>query len=112
MCLDSYYIVFTEPKSSAWYLKLLKKGFGHCYAVRAEGDKLLKFESGHRVVRVDLVELDYISKESTIVKCQAKARTSRFMINTCVGFVKFILGVDGCSLTPYQLYKRLKNELI
>ena len=53
-------------------------------------------------------------KLDEVIIVKAKRRQSRrnlFMLNTCVGHAKQILGInDPLILTPYQLYVRLKHE--
>ena len=40
------------------------------------------------------------------------ARRWLFMLNTCVGYTKQVLGINNpFILTPYQLYRYLKHEI-
>jgi len=109
MFSDSIYICFREAERKAWYLKLLKKGFSHCFALTNDRGYGVKYESGEGLTRVDIVS-DYAeyTKDCIIVRIDIKPRKRTIMLNSCVGFVKFIAGIGGLSLTPYQLYKRVK----
>lgn len=46
-----------------------------------------------------------------VIKAKRKqCKRNLFMLNTCVGHAKQILGINNpLILTPYQLYKRLKQ---
>jgi hypothetical protein len=57
------------------------------------------------------VDLFTIDRQMDIVKIDRKtARQSLFMLNTCVGHVKQILGINRPFIwTPFQLYKYLEK---
>lgn len=55
----------------------------------------------------DVVENDIIVK--AVIR---EPRRCLFMLNTCVGHTKQILGINNpFILTPYQLYRYLRNEI-
>jgi len=69
---------------------------------------------GKSMQYVDLFTIDRQPdkiEEVIIVKINRKtARQSLFMLNTCVGHVKQILGINRPFIwTPYQLYKYLEK---
>jgi len=108
MYSDSFYIVFKEAERKRWYLKLLRKNFSHCFVLSNDKGKWIKYESGDGVSRVDIVSnYDECTNDCIIVKIESTERKRMMMLNTCVGFVKFITGIGGLALTPYQLYKRV-----
>lgn len=55
----------------------------------------------------DVVENDIIVK--AVIR---EPRRWLFMLNTCVGHTKQVLGINNpFILTPYQLYRYLRNEI-
>lgn len=105
---DIYYAVFVEAERRYWYLRWLKKGFSHCYILRADGGKWLKYETGHGVTRVDVIaRYEKPSKDCIMIKITARKATKWILFNTCVSLIKMITGRGGLAITPYQLYKRL-----
>lgn len=90
-------------------MRYLKKGFSHCFAISVSNGQYVKYESGHGVTRVDCFEdFEHLLKNCIIVKCNGKESSGLFYVNTCVGFVKAIVGITGLSFTPYQLYKKIR----
>ena len=53
-----------------------------------------------------------LDENVVVVKVKAKqTKQGLFMLNTCVGHTKQILGINNpFILTPWQLLKRLKHE--
>lgn len=100
--------MFTEADRCLWYMRWLKKGFSHCYILRADGGNWLKYESGHGVMRVDILpNYEKPTKDRIMVKVKAVERKKWVLINSCVSMVKLITGV-GSGITPYQLYKSIR----
>lgn len=55
----------------------------------------------------DVIENDIIVK--AVIR---EPRRWLFMLNTCVGYTKQVLGINNpFILTPYQLYRYLKHEI-
>jgi len=54
-----------------------------------------------------------VIENGIIVKAVIRdARRWLFMLNTCVGYTKQVLGINNpFILTPYQLYRYLKHEI-
>ena len=109
MFSDVYYVVFREAERKRWYLKLLKKNFSHCFVLTNDKGNWVKYESGDGIARVDIVSnyADH-TNDCIIVRIETEKQKRTMMLNSCVGFAKFIIGCGGLSLTPYQLYKRIK----
>lgn len=113
MSSDDMYIVFKEAERPLWWMRWLKDGFSHCFVIRADGNKWLKYESGHGVTRIDSVNhYATLIENGIIVKIQAVERKRWVSLNTCVGFTKLITGIRSWSLTPYQLFKKVHNGSI
>lgn len=109
MCSEILYICFKEAKRPRWYMRFLKKGFSHCYAVGVSNGQYVKYECGHGVTRIDCFDyLGDLLKDCTIVKYHSKRTNRLFYINSCVGFVKAVAGIDCKAITPYQLYKSIR----
>jgi hypothetical protein len=105
------YIVFTND-SGHWWSRFLHPFIKHCYLMIADRGRWLIY--GKSMHYVDLFTIDRQPdkiEEVIIVKIDRKtARQSLFMLNTCVGHVKQILGINRPFIwTPYQLYKYLEK---
>ena len=120
------YVVF-EDNTSLWWLKILKKGFRHCYLLlQTEEDEVSWLEinpmSNQVVVKKhrSILGIPYINhikrqkKNAKIVRVeikQAPLKCAPIGIFSCVEFVKRVLGIHQKSIiTPYQLYKFLYNN--
>lgn len=122
-CTDQkIWVVFTGKTDIVW-LHFLKPGFRHCYALLNDGKKWMSIDplSSYTDIQIyhhiapsfDLPS--WLSNQghkviqSRISKSKIKSMPP--MIFTCVEAVKRILGVRNFKiLTPWQLYKYLKNE--
>jgi len=105
---SDYYIVFTEANKRYWYMRWLKKGFSHCFVLKADRGVWIKCDAGHGELTTDVIkDCDKLLENCIIVKINSKPRKKWIMLNTCVSMVKLITGLSGWSLTPYQLYKRI-----
>lgn len=107
---DIGYICFTEAERPVWWMRWLKKGFSHCFILIPHNGLWVKYEHGHGVTRIDIVDnVTDIVERCTIVKYEFSGKRSGLMILSCVGFVKAVAGISGLSLTPYQLYRRISS---
>ena len=107
------YVIF-EDDSGHWYSNWLKKGIRHCYVVVPSIDCCIVHS--RTTANFDLfneIDINGIIGPNAIVmgyKQKPSAR-SLFMLNTCVGHTKQLLGINKPFIwTPYQLYKYLRNE--
>jgi hypothetical protein len=115
-------VCFGESGPSLWWMRLLKKGFRHCFVALHDGwrwiiiDPLL-----HRTyVAVPPVDngfdLAAQLRENgyTVVACEVLApplKMAPIAISTCVEGVKRVLGIHNLWIvTPWQLYKMLIGE--
>ncbi len=106
------YVVFQDDLSN-WWSPFLKKGIRHCYVVKPDRDKLIvcgkstnvydlyTIDTKNGIIGEDCYVLDYTPK---------KRKQCLFMLNTCVGHTKQILGINKPFIwTPYQLLKYLRK---
>ena len=58
-------------------------------------------------------DVTQVVENDIIVKAVIReSRRSLFMLNTCVGHTKKVLGISNpFILTPYQLYRYLRHEI-
>lgn len=114
------WVVFSGRADLVW-LRLLRPGFRHCFAILYDGCNWITFDPlanytditvlhlpsdfdlpgwlamrGYRVIRAPL--------------CRRVAKPAPVMVFNCVEAVKRLLGLHKRSiLTPYQLYRYLKR---
>lgn len=99
------------------FLFWLKPGFVHCFVLLKSRSGWVKVETRYGVVRVtqlgefDDVVAHYRDQGATVVDTTVtgEASLSPFVVRTCVGLVKSMLGIRSFSLTPWQLYKHLRK---
>lgn len=104
------YVCFTEAERPHWWMIFLKQGFSHCFVIEPYYDKWIKYEYGHGAARVDvLTDFDDLRKRCIIVPAKRQKVRGLTRLNTCVGFVKSIIGDNSLCLTPFQLFRRLVN---
>jgi hypothetical protein len=107
------YVVF-EDDENRWWSFFLKKGIRHCYLIKptpndyivygksAKGFDLFTVKDEKSIIDDIYAIKSYIPKE---------CKRSLFMLNTCVGHTKQILGINNpFILTPYQLLKHLRKQ--
>lgn len=122
--ISEVYVVF-EDSDSLWWLRFLKKGFRHCYILLTSRENNLMILLNPRSNKTDVqlfsncdtdeaIRLFATEKEHTILRvhlAQTPLKCAPIMFFTCVEFVKRILGIHDFSIiTPYQLYKKIKNS--
>jgi hypothetical protein len=117
------WVVFTD-EARIWWLRWLRPGFRHCFAILNDSDHWLAVEplascmevtvlpspadfnlpewlrgQGHRVVEAALQRKMY--------------HAAPFAILNCVEVVKRLLGIRApWILTPYQLYRHLQQQFL
>ncbi len=116
------YVVFVD-NTSLWWLKILKKGFRHCYVLFEVDEKgnWLELNPMSNQILINMYEynpeFDYISylasqKQALCVPVNiacSPLKPAPIMAFTCVEFVKRILGIhDRKVFTPHQLYKKIQ----
>ena len=109
MCSEVY-VIFKDDTSN-WWSPLLKKGIRHCYVVKPDRNKLIvcgKSTNDYDLYTID-AKNDIIGKDLLVLSYKPKkCKRGLFMLNTCVGHTKQILGINKPFIwTPYQLLKYL-----
>jgi|TARA_R100000805_G_C3507517_1_gene35056 hypothetical protein len=110
--ISKVFVIFEDDKTN-WWSWLLKKGCRHCYLVkpspngyiihgkRQEGFDLFTVKDQDSIIQDIFAIVDYVPVEK---------KRSLFMLNTCVGHIKQMLGIDNpFILTPYQLLKHMRK---
>ncbi|MDR1025961.1 MAG: hypothetical protein LBL47_01050 [Lactobacillus sp.] len=120
----SIYVVF-EDNTTLSYLKLLKRGFRHCYVLlNIEGtNNWLELNPASNQLIFNYIEFpddyDYIyalGKKDMVSICEVPInlpiyKPAPLWFFTCVEFAKRSLGLHKAYIfTPYQLYKYLKRK--
>jgi hypothetical protein len=105
------YVVFTGDDGH-WWSPFLHPVIKHCYILVPDRGRWIIYGKSEQYF--DLFTLDdqpFKLEQVIVVKAERKQiKRGLFMLNTCVGHAKQILGInDPFILTPYQLYKRLKH---
>jgi hypothetical protein len=106
------YVVFKDDASN-WWSPFLKKGIRHCFVVKPDKDKLIV--CGKSTNDYDLYTIDPkngIIGEDLLILSYTPIKSKRFlfMLNTCVGHTKQILGINKPFIwTPYQLLKYMRK---
>ncbi len=106
------YVVFKDDESNRWS-PFLKKGIRHCFVVKPDKDKLIV--CGKSTKDYDLYTIDPkngIIGEDLLILSYTPIKSKRFlfMLNTCVGHTKQILGINKAFIwTPYQLLKYMRK---
>lgn len=113
-----HYVVFCD--SQAPELRLLKKGWRHCYIIRDDGLVWSVIQGGRSNLDVSYwlkterpTVADMAGDCTAILPAPINTDQSRIMhgfnLISCVGIVKYIIGLrKGNIITPYQLYRYLK----
>ena len=107
------YIVF-EDDSEHWWSKLLKKGIRHCFLIKPVPNSYIIYGKSAKSFDLftvsdqkSIIEGNYIIESYVPKEC----KRSLFMLNTCVGAVKQVVGINKPFIwTPYQLYRYLEKQ--
>lgn len=114
------WVVFTGQTDLPW-LKILKKGFRHCYILLNDGKHWICIDplSNYMEVNVQNVPCDFDlaqwmrKRGHTIIAADIthKEKQAPWMLFSCVEAVKRVLGIHSCFIiTPWQLYKHLRHR--
>lgn len=120
-CYARAFVVF-EKETNIKFLRILKKGFRHCFIVIRQKDGWLEinplsnrllvvFHADKTIKKVPYFLID--KNKFLFVEAEVQAAPpccAPLFFFTCVEFVKHFLGIhDFFIMTPYQLYKKIKN---
>lgn len=115
-------LVVFQDEVSLWWLRVLKKGFRHCYIlIPLEGNSYLEINPMSNRLFINIYNFpkgyDYVAilegkgKRVCETDIPEIPPFSAFPIGvfTCVEFVKRVLGIQSrMVVTPYELYKKIK----
>ena len=106
------YVAFTDDDRH-WWSPFLHPTIRHCFVIKAENGRWLvhsKTTKGVEMYTTDSVT-DIIESGIIVKAVTSEPRRSLFMLNTCVGHTKQMLGISNpLILTPYQLYRHLRDQ--
>ena len=111
-------VVFDDRIEICW-LRLLKPGFRHCFAVVDDRGVWVVYEARSNLTAVQTFDGDdpagwYRGQGHTVVETRVRAPVPRAMPwapFTCVEAVKRVIGLRaGAVWTPWQLYRTLSKE--
>lgn len=120
--ISEVYVVFVD-NTSLWWLRLLKKGFRHCYLVLkiAESGIWMEINPMSNQIILNIYEylpdfdyISYLSHEKNLKICPMKIKpaplkSAPICLFTCVEMVKRFLGIHEHFIhTPHQLYTFLQ----
>lgn len=114
------WVVFSGQADLPW-LKILKKGYRHCYVILNDGKHWICIDplSNYMDVNVQTVPQDFNlplwmrNRGHIILSAPIKHlnKQAPWMPFTCVEAVKRVLGIhNGFIFTPWQLYRHLKKS--
>tara|TARA_B100001179_G_C18564594_1_gene392178 strand:+ start:564 stop:986 length:423 start_codon:yes stop_codon:yes gene_type:complete len=118
---ERMWVVFSGH-SELKILHFLKKGFRHCFVVLNDGKNWITFDplSHHTEIVVQKLPFSFdligwlTAKDYKILPANPNYKRTKpapLMLFTCVEAVKRVLGIhDRYIITPYQLYKFLKQN--
>lgn len=113
------WVIFTN-KVDHWLARLLKKGFRHCLILVQTEREWYYIDLASNYLDIQVLPIpqsfpyaDWLQNESELILVESD-RTYEGQIAlglyTCVTMVKQFLGIRSpLTLTPYQLYKKLKK---
>lgn len=111
-------VFFTEPTGAAWWARVLRPGFRHCYALSwyADQERWVEFNPSRTgtVIRLWREEeiaprLARLLDEASVV-LRVASRSNRLnapLFAFCTAEVKALLGVRSWAWTPFGLYRVL-----
>lgn len=108
--------------TNVWILRILKRGFRHCFVVLQRNRKWIICSPFFDYLYIDIIEECteeelsswYESQGFTVIKTQTiqpSYKLAPVRVLTCVEVVKRVLGVRARWInTPFQLYRYLVSE--
>lgn len=107
------FVVF-KKENNHWLSCLLHSDIRHCLVIQPSLGKYVVHEKSRgklRVYNVDSINDIIGPTDITVGYMRKDAEDSLFMLNTCVGHTKKMLGINKPFVwTPYQLFKLIKHK--
>lgn len=110
---ESWTVVW-EPSDHFLARWVLKKGFGHLWAAKRQGDGWLLVNPSYSHIQVAVVTPECMAdqmqgKVKWSVPVEQGERIRPMGLQTCTEVIKGLLGIrDMRVLTPYQLYRKVR----
>lgn len=104
------YLLFTDDNKH-WISKFLHPQINHVEAVVVDGKSIISYAKRYDSVQLlSIKDIGDIISEGYLFKVKPKDKSNGlFMLNTCVGHVKQLLGIRKPFIwTPWQLFKYLR----
>lgn len=115
------WVIFTGKTDIAW-LRFLKPGFRHCFAILEDCDKWVTYDplAAHTDIQINErddthipLPLIFHEQGETVLPATVKrghVKTAPIMPYSCVEAIKRLIGIHKRTIiTPYQLYQYLKE---
>lgn len=115
------WVVFSGETDIAW-LKCLKQGFRHCFAVLLQRGQWVTLDPMSNQMHLDVQPIDaafdlpqWLSERGhnvvPVVQQSVPQQVAPFMPFTCVEAVKRLIGLHSWTvITPWQLYKAINDD--
>ena len=113
-----WFVAFVDARS-AWYHRFLKRGFRHVFAFgyQPSAGRWLLYDLGFegtnlRILRgaeVDALATTVANEGGRVLRAQVQdcfVGQPR-LLASCVTAIAHLLGLPGCAVTPYALYRQL-----
>ena len=110
--MSSRYIGFTKGVDH-WWTRFLHRDINHCYLMTIDRGRVIVYEKGITEVKVYTIDEidDKLGNDRLLRWNTVESEQGLFMLNTCVGHVKQLLGINRPFIwTPYQLYKYIGSK--
>lgn len=110
--MSSRYIGFTKGVDH-WWTRFLHPKINHCYLMTIDRGRVIVYEKGITEVKVYTIDEidDKLGNDRLLRWNTVESEQGLFMLNTCVGHVKQLLGINRPFIwTPYQLYKYIGSK--
>lgn len=120
--ISAWYVAFQDSKCPVWWHHPLKKGFRHCFAFGWDdrADRWIVMDPLFDTVYLRCMSDSEVEAMMGIVleaggsiiyaKVQHEVKLRPRFLLTCVTAVESLLGLSGCALTPYRLYRHLMDR--
>ena len=107
------FVVFINDDGH-WWSRFLHKEIKHCFVLKPNGqDYIVHGRTTEKFDLFTVTDKNAILDEPFIMMGYKQKPPVRglFMLNTCVGHTKQLLGINRPFIwTPYQLYKYMRNN--
>jgi hypothetical protein len=113
MSSDIAYVAFCNDDGPHWWSWALHPEIKHCYVVLpTHGDWLALGKARNGIELKTFDDITDVVQNDILIKSKIhRPKRGLFMLNTCVGHTKQVLGINKPFIwTPYQLFKYLEKQ--